>query len=247
MYEALSMVDVSPQRVTMPQDVPVKAYCMDMHIPASNEAGAEELWKWVCSDPNAANVTLTRVLLHDSAALRTLAHLHAWHRWMVATRLPQISSFQSSFAAVFGVHPTAAFLATAFGQHASVRASSPPTLDVALLDIELALAAFELMVATQSAPYFYSEPLLVVVTQQPVIWFPVHKTHPMLASYTLWGLLHSTVGHQIVADMRKDCPSELLDVLALLQSREYRYCETQMVKFDVGAVPTLSLGAPYCM
>ncbi|ETV89912.1 hypothetical protein H310_15249 [Aphanomyces invadans] len=288
MYEALSMVDVTPHQEAMPTDVPVTSFSMDMRIPSSNtfhgrtsirrlrirakhmswhpnnltmreivfelqkledeydpflvqeplvaadsqpqeniapimeEARAVDLWKWVCADPTKANVTLSKVFLRDPTALRTVAHLHAWHRLMVATKLPQVSSFQSGFEEVFGVPPTAAFLATAFGQHANIRATGPSTLDVTMLDIELALAVFELLLATQTAPYFHNEAWPVCMTQQPVLWLPVHKTRPTLASYTLWGLLHPPVGHSLVTAMRTGRSSELLDVLALLQAREYR-------------------------
>ncbi|KAG9409918.1 hypothetical protein AC1031_020229 [Aphanomyces cochlioides] len=110
---------------------------------------------------------------------------------------------------------------------------------------ELALAALEIILATQVSPYYFSEAWLVSVSNQPVIWLPVVKAAPMVASTTLWRILHSTFGHQLVQSLHVSCPNGLTEILTVLQKHNYSYDDSSMLMFIPGKVPTLEFGTPY--
>ncbi|RHY19893.1 hypothetical protein DYB36_005716 [Aphanomyces astaci] len=210
-------------------------------------AKAVELWKWINTDPYKANCDLTRVFLEEPKALRVVAHLHAWHRWLVASALPKVTPFHTTFETVFGRKPNEEFMRNAFPHSAQISATLPQEWGVPIEEVELALSAFEILLATQMAPYFFEEAWLVCVTKQPVVWLPVNKTYNMVAPDTLWNLLHSTVGHHLVTQMRTTHPGELMDTLAHLQAHHLRYETYNMLMFVPGPVPTLAFGTPYRM
>ncbi|KAF0692758.1 hypothetical protein As57867_016126, partial [Aphanomyces stellatus] len=74
-------------------------------------------------------------------------------------------------------------------------------------------------------------------TKHPVVWLPIHNKANMVGPDTLWGLLHSFIGHELVADMRMALPCGVFDTLARLQSLGYSYDKGTMVGFVPGTVP----------
>ncbi|KAG9398972.1 hypothetical protein AC1031_012350 [Aphanomyces cochlioides] len=210
-------------------------------------AKPENLWRWVCRNPAIANVSCTRAFLSNPTDIRTIAYLHAWHRWVVVSTLPRVTTFNEAFESIFSTSPTPEFLSNAFASHAAIHVSTPSTFEIDIMEVELALALFEILLATQTAPYFFDEAWLICATKQPVIWLPIHNIPSMVASDTLWGLLHSPIGHQLVSTMQATCPGGLRDVLAHLQTQKYTYEKGSMVAFVPGTVPTLDMVQPYRM
>ncbi|KAF0702009.1 hypothetical protein AaE_016182 [Aphanomyces astaci] len=213
-------------------------------------AKAVELWKWINTDPYKANCDLTRVFLEEPKALRVVAHLHAWHRWLVASTLPKVTPFHTTFETVFGRKPNEEFMRNAFPHSAQISATLPQEWGVPIEEVELALSAFEILLATQMAPYFFEEAWLVCVTKPNEEFmrnaFP-HSAQISVAPDTLWNLLHSTVGHHLGTQMRTTHPGELVDTLAHLQAHHLRYETYNMLMFVPGPVPTLAFGTPYRM
>ncbi|KAF0710898.1 hypothetical protein As57867_005434, partial [Aphanomyces stellatus] len=203
-----------------------------------------ELWDHVVTNPCKANCNITRAILRDTQTMQNIAFLHAWHRWVVASALP---SFHNLFHATFEREPTWDFLANAFDSHAQVLATLPHQIGASLCEVEIALSAFEILLATQLTPYFFNESWLVCATKHPVVWLPIHNKANMVGPDTLWGLLHSFIGHELVADMRMAHPCGVFDTLARLQSLGYSYDKGTMVGFVPGTVPGLAFVTPYRM
>ncbi|KAF0701429.1 Aste57867_8076 [Aphanomyces stellatus] len=206
-----------------------------------------ELWDHIVTNPCKANCNITRAILRDTQTMQNIAFLHAWHRWVVASALPKVVSFHNLFHATFEREPTWDFLANAFDSHAQVLATLPHQIGASLCEVEIALSAFEILLATQLTPYFFNESWLVCETKHPVVWLPIHNKANMVGLDTLRGLLHSFIGHELVADMRMAHPCGVFDTLARLQSLGYSYDKGTMVGFVPGTVPGLAFVTPYRM
>ncbi|KAH9110069.1 hypothetical protein AeMF1_015022, partial [Aphanomyces euteiches] len=220
---------------------------VDAVLSIVDTAQPETLWQWICQNPLVANVDCTRAFLSNSANMRNIAYLHAWHRWVIASTLPRVTTFQEAFREIFAVHPTAEFLQHAFTSHTKIQGTTPPNLGMDLAEVEPALALFEILLTIQTTPFFWDEAWLVSTTKHPVVWLPAFKAPNMVAPDTLWGLLHATIGHQIVSNMKALLPGGLIDVLVHLQSQSYAYEKGSMVAFVPGDVPALDMVTPYRM
>ncbi|KAF0712116.1 hypothetical protein As57867_004903, partial [Aphanomyces stellatus] len=202
---------------------------------------ADDLWQWVSRSPLHANVKLTTLLHEGQPALDRIIRLHAWHRWTVASLVPQTTTFLRGFQHAFGVKPTWDFMSalSATPDFTQYEGALP---DATVLDIEDALAAFELWFAMQVDTLFRSDEWVVFLTKRPVMWLPASKAPRMLSADTIFNLIHSTFGTHFVAAMAALWPCRWVNTLHQIQQMNFRYSGQGTMLFSDS--PQLRLGSP---
>ncbi|KAF0704297.1 hypothetical protein As57867_007165, partial [Aphanomyces stellatus] len=81
----------------------------------TDQTKADDLWQWISRSPLHANVMLTTLLMERQPAFDRIVRLHAWHRWIVASSVPQTTTFLQGFQHIFGVKPTWDFMTALVG------------------------------------------------------------------------------------------------------------------------------------
>ncbi|OQR83992.1 hypothetical protein ACHHYP_14039, partial [Achlya hypogyna] len=181
---------------------------------------AENLWTLATQDPTSMALYLQSLHASNVQAFGAVARLHAWHRWISASALPQITSVDSQLRKLFPGQEPDAVLA---------RLSQIPDSDLAqqhplgaLMELETALAAFELLVAVTCPTFFACDEGLIFATGYTVSWLPAAGTTRMVTPDVLFNMLHSKLGLTIMEIYHVET-SPILAMLANLREAKVLY------------------------
>ncbi|EFX60580.1 hypothetical protein DAPPUDRAFT_123651, partial [Daphnia pulex] len=184
-------------------------------------ADADGFWQWVSKHTLSANFKLTTLNMTNPEVIDTVVRLHAWHRWIAATSSPVVRSFREGFFNVFQQNASAELVHALSIQSEFAQNLTFPN-NYTFLDIQDALAAFELWLTLKAGNLLKKDAWLVCMTKSPVVELPTLKGLRLFSADTLWRVLHSDFGQMMVKDLAANQHHRFVAILQTLQEQQFR-------------------------
>ncbi|KAH9101839.1 hypothetical protein AeMF1_021544 [Aphanomyces euteiches] len=144
-----SVRKINAEEISLPD---VEAVSVEIS-PLLQSAAADTIWTKIAANPLGMASYLIDLHGSGSPLFAQLARLHAWHRWAAAFSSPTIHSFHEIMCSVFEDVPPRSTIDTLNDLSLLEPAVAVPTI-MSVVDMEDALAAFELLVASLTPSVF---------------------------------------------------------------------------------------------
>ncbi|RHY29750.1 hypothetical protein DYB32_004878 [Aphanomyces invadans] len=200
-----------------------------------------KLWRDVQLSPFQAAYQLRSLLDEHPNRLDDMVLVHALHRLSASSHTTghPLLPLDQWLATVLSLEPSLRDVSNLFASH-DFASALPDVPDVTRnIDVEIALALFELLLATHAHLVYGYDAALVCLTGRPVGHIPTHRGKRMLQPDCLFNVMHSTLGACIVASLQSYGASSAVTALQRVAANAYRYPDNCLCVLATDA-PTIS-------